>query len=103
MTLLDRFSPTAASPAKKSIHTFAAGAMLWALGEVTRAQFVAGLGLDDTAGNDQEQLDELVSNFIAKNTNQDKELYVHEIEATLILYRQGLINEAKAKGFLGLT
>ena len=106
MTLLDHFKEGIDNDIGEfriSAHGFSTALLLLADTDITRAQLVSKFNLNDTAGNDKDQLDELIANYQNQSGNTNKLKYIYKTEGVLINYEGGLLTEAQVKTFLVLT
>ncbi len=101
MTLLDRFKNDSSN--RVSTHGFARHVLAIVMGKQTRADMVSSLGLDDTPGNDKDQIDELIVEYQAQPDPVSKLAFIYLMEGFLIMYEAGDVDEAKVKSVLGLN
>ena len=103
MALIDNFGDNPPNDKRVNIHLFA-GAILGVIdGDFTRVEAMTFLGLDDTAGNDKDQLDELIAGYQSKPTAVQKLAFIYKIVQYLIGFQHGEISETLLKNLLGLT
>jgi len=98
MTLLDKFVD---GENTIPLHPFLAAIHLVLRGKINRNQLVSLFNLDDTAGNDKEQLDTIQSLFQNRNSNEKKEFY-NDFKAVMYLWENGRITKLQAKTLLEL-
>ena len=104
MALIDHFGKNhTEDTVSVSVHGFVGGIILLIDGDITRPQLVSFFELDDTVGNDKDQLDQLIANYQAKPTAVEKLAYVYKIEMVLINHEAGYGTDAQIRSFLGLT
>ena len=104
MALIDHFQGLDnQNPSKQiPVHQFCAAIWLWMRGKGTRATLVNRMGLNDTVGNDKEQLDTLEGLFNGLTANQ-KSIFRHDLESALELYEVGwILNKTELSNVLGL-
>jgi len=99
MALIDKLSQGLPNVGHIAAHTFSAAIFLWATGVITRAQVIAGLGLE---ASDEPQLDQLATHYTGLPADEKREFH-GKVEALGVLMEVQLVTPAQFKSLLGLT
>ena len=99
MALIDKIDNDADGHIAIPSHEFSAAMLLWATGEITRANVISAFSLETS---DEAQLDQL-STFYGTLTATQKAAFHGTLEAATIALQGGYINQTKYKSILGLT
>jgi hypothetical protein len=83
-------------------HEFADALVFWAEGIRTRKEITAFFALDDTDGNDKNQLD-LIANHYQNLSDADKKLFPDIVERGLRGLQSGLLSDSEFASYIGLS
>ena len=99
MALIDKLAPDADGSIQIASHTFSAATYLWAIGEITRAQVIAGLELE---ASDEPQLDQLATYYQGLTAGEKREFHAR-LESCNILLQESLLTKSQYMNLLGMT
>ena len=99
MALIDKIDRDAKGNVQIPVHEFSAALLLWALGEITRANVITVFNLEPA---DEAQLDQLAAHYTGLSAS-DKQSFHSRMEAAGVALQGGYISKAKYISFLGMT